>query len=197
MRGGEEEGGGGLALTSAADAFSAASHKTSTLRSPAFASAMIFAAIISSVRQTRSDARRPARAISNARPMRRVVSESKLWPFRKGRMAMARSPSVTGRERDWSLGHRRLAQSPLVTLLRRSGATSPSCRTTLLAACASCRTSLRAACAPLLTPLCAAGAPPLTPLGAGRWTTRCRGLCATRSRARCAGWRGDRLGLSI
>ncbi len=46
--------------------FSAASHKTSTLRSPDFASSMILAAIASSVRWARRGARRAARAISNA-----------------------------------------------------------------------------------------------------------------------------------
>jgi len=51
LLGGEAGSGGGLgALIALAGTFSAASHKTSTLRSPAFASSMIFWAIISSVR---------------------------------------------------------------------------------------------------------------------------------------------------
>src|SRR5262249_60795342 len=52
--GGEAGSGGGLgALTAPVGTFSAASHRPSTLRSPAFASSMIFFAILSSVRSAR------------------------------------------------------------------------------------------------------------------------------------------------
>ena len=71
-------------MTAPAGTFSAASHKTSTLRSPAFASSMIVLAIISSVRSPgRLTA---ARAIWNATPSRRMVSGSKVWPCKKGLM---------------------------------------------------------------------------------------------------------------
>src|SRR5262249_42856974 len=77
--------GGGLgAMIAPVGTFSAASQKTSTLRSPAFASSMIFLAIISSVRSPgRLTA---ARADSKATPMRRTVSGSKFWPLMKGLM---------------------------------------------------------------------------------------------------------------
>jgi len=86
LLGGEAGSGRGLgALTAPAGTFSAASHKTSTLRSPAFASPMIVLAIISSVR---SPGRLiAARAVSKATPTRRVVSRSKVWPLKKGLMA--------------------------------------------------------------------------------------------------------------
>src|SRR6266700_3691011 len=72
------------ALTAPAGGFSAASHKTSTLRSPAVASSMIVLAMISSLRSRgRLIA---ARAVSNAMPRRRMVSGSKVWPFKKGLM---------------------------------------------------------------------------------------------------------------
>ena len=72
------------ALTAPAGGFSAASHKTSTLRSPAFASSMIVLAMISSLR---SPGRLiAARAVSNAMPRRRMISGSKVWPFKKGLM---------------------------------------------------------------------------------------------------------------
>src|SRR5262249_47612106 len=82
---GEAGSGGGLgALTAPVGTFSAASHRPSTLRSPAFASSMIFLAIISSVRSPgRLTA---ARTDSKATPTRRVVSGSKLWPCKKGLM---------------------------------------------------------------------------------------------------------------
>ena len=72
-------GGGGLgALTAGPGTFSAVSHKTSILRSPAVASLMIVLAIISSVAWPgRFTA---ARTISNAMPTRRMVSGSKRWP---------------------------------------------------------------------------------------------------------------------
>jgi len=90
--GGEVGSGGGLgALTAPVGAFSAASHKTSTLRSPAFASSMIFLAIISSVRS--AGRLTAARAVSKATPTRRVVSGSKFWPFKKGLMVTRASPS--------------------------------------------------------------------------------------------------------
>jgi len=96
------------ALTAPAGAFSAASHKTSTLRSPAFASSMIVLAIISSVRSAwRVIAKR---AISNAMPMRRTVSGSNLWPLRMVGLGHG-ARSYHRRERDWSLGHRRLARA--------------------------------------------------------------------------------------
>src|SRR5215471_17223158 len=83
--GGETGNGGRLGtLTAPAGAFSAASHKTSTLRSPAFASPMILLAIISSVRS--AGRLTAARAVSNAMPMRRAVSGSKFWPLKKGLM---------------------------------------------------------------------------------------------------------------
>src|SRR5215813_9264704 len=79
------------ALIPHAGKFSAAVLKTSTSRSPAFASSMIFLAIISSVR---SPGRlMAARAVSNAMPTRRAVSGSKVWPFRKGLMGTRASPS--------------------------------------------------------------------------------------------------------
>jgi len=71
-------------LTAPVGAFSAASHKTSTSRSPAFASSMIVLAIISSLRSARR--LMAARAVSNAMPTRRAVSGSKVWPFKKGLM---------------------------------------------------------------------------------------------------------------
>ena len=90
----EARGGGGRglgALTPGPGTFSAVSHKTSILRSPAVASLMIV--LISSVASRgRFTA---ARAISNAMPMRRMVSGSKRWPSRNGRMGMACS-LVTG-----------------------------------------------------------------------------------------------------
>ena len=49
---------------------------------PVLASSMILAASASSVRSARCGVRRPARAISNAMPMRRMVSGSKRWPCR-------------------------------------------------------------------------------------------------------------------
>jgi hypothetical protein len=83
--GGEAGSGGGLgALTSPAGTLSAASHKTSTLRSPAFASSMILLAMISSLRSRGH--LMAARAISNATPRRRKVSGSKFWPCKKGLM---------------------------------------------------------------------------------------------------------------
>ena len=89
--GGEAGGRGGLgALTAPARAFSAASHKTSTLRSPAFASSMIVLAMISSLRSRGHLI--AARAISNAMPRRRAVSGSKVWPLKKGLMG-TRAPS--------------------------------------------------------------------------------------------------------
>jgi hypothetical protein len=72
------------ALTAPVGTFSAASHRRSTLRSPAFASSMIVLAIISSVRSPgRLTA---ARAVSKATPMRRVASGSKVWPLKKSLM---------------------------------------------------------------------------------------------------------------
>jgi hypothetical protein len=92
LLGGEAGSGGGLgALTALGGAFSAASHKTSTLRSPAFASSMIVLAIISSLRSPRR--LMAARAVSNAMPTRRAVSGSKVWPFKKGLMGTRASPS--------------------------------------------------------------------------------------------------------
>src|SRR6516164_1811590 len=92
LLGGEAGSGGGLgALTALGGTFSAASHKTSTLRSPAFASSMIVLAIISSLRSPRR--LMAARAVSNAMPTRRAVSGSKVWPFRKGLMGTRASPS--------------------------------------------------------------------------------------------------------
>jgi hypothetical protein len=89
--GGEAGSGGGLgALTAPAGAFSAASHKTSTLRSPAFASSMIVLAMTSSLRSRRHLI--AARAISNATPRRRTVSGSKVWPLKKDLMG-TRAPS--------------------------------------------------------------------------------------------------------
>src|SRR5262245_9887992 len=89
--GGETGSGGGLGALTNAGAFSAAPPKTSTSRSPAFASSMIFLAIISSVRSPgRLTA---ARADSKATPMRRVVSGSKFWPCKKGVMGTKTSPS--------------------------------------------------------------------------------------------------------
>ncbi len=79
--------------------FSAASHKTSTLRSPDFASSMILAAIASSARWTRCGARRAARAISNAMPMRRVVSGSNIWPSKNGRTSSHTRCVLVGRAR--------------------------------------------------------------------------------------------------
>src|SRR5262245_4089743 len=83
--GGEAGSGEGLgALTAPLGTLSAASNRPSTLRSPAVASSMIFLAIISSVRSPgRLTA---ARADSKATPMRRVVSGSKYWPYKKGLM---------------------------------------------------------------------------------------------------------------
>jgi len=90
--GGEAGSGGGLgALTAPAGTFSAASHKASTLRSPAFASSMIVLAIISSLRSP--ERLMAARAVSNAMPMRRAVSGSKVWPLKKGLMGTRASPS--------------------------------------------------------------------------------------------------------
>src|SRR5262249_39622110 len=90
--GGEAGSGGGLGeLIAPAGTFSAASHKTSTLRSPAFASSMIVLAIISSLRPP--GRLMAARAVSNAMPTRRAVSGSKVGPFRKGLMATRVSPS--------------------------------------------------------------------------------------------------------
>jgi len=72
LLGGEEGGGRGLgALTAPASAFSAASPKTSTSRSPAFASSMILLTIISSVRS--AGRLTAARAVSKATPMRPAV----------------------------------------------------------------------------------------------------------------------------
>jgi len=85
--GGEAGSGGGLgALTAPAGTFSAASDKTSTLRSPAFASSMILLAMISSLRSRGH--LMAARAISNATPRRRTVSGSKVCPANKGLMGM-------------------------------------------------------------------------------------------------------------
>jgi len=81
---------GGLGAISHAGKFSAALLKTSTSRSPAFASSMIFLAITSSVR---SPGRlRAARTVSNAMPMSRVVSGSKFWSSKKGLMG-TRAPT--------------------------------------------------------------------------------------------------------
>jgi hypothetical protein len=83
--GGEAGSGGGLgALIAPAGTFSAASHKTSTLRSPAFASSIIVVAIISSLRS--AGRLTAARAVSKAMPMRRAVSGSNVWPLKKGLM---------------------------------------------------------------------------------------------------------------
>ena len=80
-------------LTAPVGTFSAASPKTSTSRSPAFASSMIFLAIISSVMSPgRLTA---ARADSKATPMRRVVSGSKVWPLKKGLMGTGVCPNAT------------------------------------------------------------------------------------------------------
>jgi hypothetical protein len=69
LLGGEAGSGGGLgALTAPAGTFSAASDKTSTLRSPAFASSMMLLAMISSLRSRGH--LMAARAISNATPSR-------------------------------------------------------------------------------------------------------------------------------
>src|SRR5262249_16803553 len=79
--GGEAGSGGGLgALTAPVGTFSAASHRPSTLRSPAFASSIILLGIISAVRSARRLT--AARAVSKATPMRRVVSGSKVWPLK-------------------------------------------------------------------------------------------------------------------
>src|SRR5262249_39667421 len=84
--GGEAGSGGGLgALTAPVGTFSTASHRPSTLRSPAFASSMIFLAIISSVRS--AGRLTAARAVSKATPMRRVLSGSKVSPLKKGLIA--------------------------------------------------------------------------------------------------------------
>jgi hypothetical protein len=90
--GGEEGSGGGLGpLSATVGTLSAASHKTSTLRSPAFASSMIVLAIISSVRS--AGRLMPARAVSNAMPARRAVSGSKVSPFKKGLIGTRASSS--------------------------------------------------------------------------------------------------------
>src|SRR4029077_13724032 len=61
LLGGEAGRGGGLgALTSPAGTFSAASHKTSTSRSPAFASSMIVLAMISSSGRSRTNVAKAA-----------------------------------------------------------------------------------------------------------------------------------------
>src|SRR5262249_39579085 len=92
LLGGEAGSGGGLgALIAPAGTLSAASHKTSTLRSPALASSMIVLAIISSLRSARR--LMAARAVSNAMPSRRMVSGSKVSPFKKGLMGTKTSPS--------------------------------------------------------------------------------------------------------
>src|SRR5262249_46587225 len=90
--GGEAGSGGGLGtLIAPAGTFSAASHKTSTLRSPAFASSISVLAIISSLRSARRFMAAPAS--SNATPRRRVVSGSKVWPCKKDLMGTKTSPS--------------------------------------------------------------------------------------------------------
>jgi hypothetical protein len=87
----EAGSGGGLgALIAPAGTFSAASHKTSTSRSPAFASSMIALAMFSSLRSRGHLI--AARAISNATPRRRVVSGSKVWPLKKGLMGTRAFP---------------------------------------------------------------------------------------------------------
>jgi hypothetical protein len=89
--GGEAGSGGGLgALTDPAGTFSAASDKTSALRSPAFASSMILPAMISSLRSRGH--LMAARATSNATPRRRTVSGSKVWPVKNGLMGTRSSP---------------------------------------------------------------------------------------------------------
>ena len=70
--------------------FSAALLKTSTSRSPAFASSMIFLAITSSVRS--AGRLIAARTVSNAMPISRVVSGSKFWSPKKGLMG-TRAPT--------------------------------------------------------------------------------------------------------
>ena len=90
--GGEARSGGGLgALTAPVGTFSAASHRPSTLRSPAFASSMIVPAIIASLRP--AGRLTAARAVSKATPTRRVVSGSKVSPFKKSLMATGAFPS--------------------------------------------------------------------------------------------------------
>jgi len=80
-----------IELVSNFGTFSAASHRRSTLRSPAFASSMIVPAIIASLRP--AGRLTAARAVSKATPTRRVVSGSKVSPFKKGLMATGAFPS--------------------------------------------------------------------------------------------------------
>src|SRR5215469_4748301 len=73
---GEARGG---TLTTGGKSFKAPSHKRSGSRSPAFVSSMIFRATASRSGSASSEGRSVASAISNATPIRRTVSGSKLW----------------------------------------------------------------------------------------------------------------------
>jgi hypothetical protein len=63
------------------------SHNRSGSRSPALASSMILLAITWLARSPRSASRSAISAISNARPMTRIVSGSNLWPSRWAELA--------------------------------------------------------------------------------------------------------------
>jgi hypothetical protein len=71
--------------------FNACSHKTSGLRSPASARAMILSAMACLTPSSQSPIRRAMHVVSNATPRMRVVSRSNLRPFKKGLMGMDHS----------------------------------------------------------------------------------------------------------
>jgi hypothetical protein len=86
---------GGARKGRARRASNARSQSRSGLRSPVLASSMIHVAAISLARSTRSASPRATRTISNATPILRVVSGSKLPLFKNAVMGMSLAHSIT------------------------------------------------------------------------------------------------------
>ena len=89
--------------------FNACSHKTSGLRSPAFASSMILSAMACLTKSSEPSVRRAMQTISNATPKTRRVSGSHRLPFRKGLIGMSEPRNAL---RDGPLGESKRYKVP-------------------------------------------------------------------------------------